>query len=72
MGKWRGRCGAATRLLTKAWTVVRRRHTNGGAQARSSGSVGSIDRRRGCDDGVGVFHRGGGSFYRAGGGVLRR
>jgi hypothetical protein len=56
--------------LTGAWTTVRRRHDGGRASTQKGDDVGTTEMRRGQANGVGVFHRGWGSFYSAGGGAL--
>jgi hypothetical protein len=67
----RGRGGMTGEPLTGAWTTVRQRRDDDSASARKGDGVGMAE-RRGQADGVGVFNRGGGSFYRARGGVLGR
>jgi hypothetical protein len=61
-GKEGGRHGDSILPSTESWKTARRLCTGGGAPTQSGGNAGSIERRRGQVDGVGVFCRGGGPF----------
>jgi hypothetical protein len=61
-GKRRGRHNATGELLTRAWTVVRRRRIGGGASAQNSDGTHAIEGRRSRTKSVGCFTGDGGCF----------
>jgi hypothetical protein len=54
-GNWREGCKVAGELLTKAWTMARRRHDSGGALAPSDDGAGTIGDARRQTSGTGSF-----------------